>query len=477
MTLDRRSFLTRTSALAVSTAFGSTLLGAAGGPAHAAPPGRGKGRPGAGYGPLRPQAPRGGGPAYFAIPAGFTYSIHGVTGTPMQDGQPHPHQLDGAAAFGLANGNVAYLRNSEDRQQAGMPAPFSITERTNAYDDKAFGGVTVLEFDRAGRVVRDDVLLTGTTVNCAGGITMVSGVEGWLTCEETTVGPLRGFDRKHGYCFFVPAEATGAVAAEPFTQMGRFSHEATAQDDAGVVYLTEDAGDTSGFYRYVPDDASLQTGTLQMLAVRGRPKFDAFEGQQQGATFSVEWVDIANPDPDLEGGAPRTSTQGRDQGAAWFNRLEGIWFGQDAVSFASTSGGRVDTVDGKRVGRGQVWTYDVAAETLTMVFESTGSDVLDSPDNLLVTPRGGILLCEDDASRDGDTHPLAPGITDVNRLIGLSAEAEPFEFLVNRFNDAELAGAAFSPDGKTLFFNVFGDRTAGQGFTVAMKGPWSSGPL
>lgn len=469
MTLDRRSFLTRTSAVAVSTAFGSTLLGAVSGPAHAAPPKPGKGRPGAGYGPLRPQAPRGGGPEYFAIPAGFTYSIHGVTGTPMQDGQPHPHQLDGSAAFALANGNVAYLRNSEDREPAGVPGAFSITERTNAYDEAAYGGVTVLEFDRAGRVVRDDVLLTGTTVNCAGGITQVSGVEGWLTCEETTRGSSEGFLKKHGYCFFVPADASGPVAAEPFTQMGRFSHEATAQDQDGVVYLTEDNRSTSGFYRYVPDDASLRTGTLQMLAVQGQPMFNAFAAQQQGASFPVTWVDIADPDPDLEGGAPRTTDQGRALGAAWFNRLEGIWFGEDAVSFASTSGGGAQ--------RGQVWTYDVAAETLTMVFESTGSDVLDSPDNLLVTPRGGILLCEDDASRDGDTHPLAPGITDVNRLIGLSAEAEPFEFLVNRFNDTELAGAAFSPDGKTLYFNVFGNRTAGQGFTVAMKGPWSSGPL
>jgi secreted PhoX family phosphatase len=31
-------------------------------------------------------------------------------------------------------------------------------------------------------------------------------------------------------------------------------------------------------------------------------------------------------------------------------------------------------------------------------------DVLDSPDNLTVTPRGGLILCEDDAgSQDGDT--------------------------------------------------------------------------
>ncbi|SEO76785.1 alkaline phosphatase PhoX [Trujillonella endophytica] len=470
MTMNRRSFLTSGSALAVATAFGSTLLGATAGPASAAPPAPGGGRPGAGYGPLRPTAPRGGGPEYLAVPAGFTYSVHGITGAPMSGyDHPHPHQLDGAAAFELANGNVAYLRNCEDRAPAGAPQQFSIRDRTNAYDARAYGGVTTLEFDRnLNHVVRESIVLTGTTVNCAGGIVSVDGVQGWMTCEETTVGPANGFEQKHGYTYFVPAAAEGPVRAEPFRQMGRFAHEAVAQDAAGVVYLTEDQGDTSGFYRYLPDDRSLRTGRLQMLAVDGQPTFTAFTGQQQGATFPVTWVDIAIPDPELPA-QPRTAVQGRTLGAAYFNRLEGIWAGAGTMTFASTSGGAAR--------RGQIWQYDIARQTLSMIFESTGSDVLDSPDNLVVTPRGGIILCEDDASGDGDTHPLAPGLTDVNRLIGLSADAQPFELVVNRFNDAELAGAAFSPDGRTLFFNVFGNGAAGQGFTVALRGPWNAGPL
>ncbi|HVL03625.1 MAG TPA: alkaline phosphatase PhoX, partial [Acidimicrobiales bacterium] len=106
--------------------------------------------------------------------------------------------------------------------------------------------------------------------------------------------------------------------------------------------------------------------------------------------------------------------------------------------------------------------------------------VLDSPDNLLVTTRGGILLCEDDASgADNDTHPLAPGIVDVNRLIGIEvrARAEAFEFAVNRLNDSEFAGACFSPDGEVLFVNIFGDASPDSGMTCAITGPWSNGPL
>lgn len=53
-------------------------------------------------------------------------------------------------------------------------------------------------------------------------------------------------------------------------------------------------------------------------------------------------------------------------------------------------------------------------------------------------------------TRQRRRHPPAhPGITDVNRLMGLTRSGEAFELAVNRFNDSELAGACFSPDGKT----------------------------
>lgn len=94
------------------------------------------------------------------------------------------------------------------------------------------------------------------------------------------------------------------------------------------------------------------------------------------------------------------------------------------------------------------------------------------PCNLCVTPSGGILLfCEDDAgSADTatDIHPLAPGVTDVNRLIGLTREGVPFTFAVNRLNDCEFAGSCFSPDGDILFVNVFGTDAPGSGMTCAI---------
>ena len=43
--------------------------------------------------------------------------------------------------------------------------------------------------------------------------------------------------------------------------MGRFSHEAVAVDPVtGYVYETEDAGSSSGFYRFVPNKRNRPAG-------------------------------------------------------------------------------------------------------------------------------------------------------------------------------------------------------------------------
>jgi uncharacterized protein len=80
-----------------------------------------------------------------------------------------------------------------------------------------------------------------------------------------------------------------------------------------------------------------------------------------------------------------------------------------------------------------------------------------------------------------DTHPLAPGIDDVNRLIGITHRGEAFELAVNVLDGSELAGVSISPSGRTMFFNVFGrarfDESPVEGMTCAVNGPWHRGPL
>jgi len=65
---------------------------------------------------------------------------------------------------------------------------------------------------------------------------------------------------------------------------------------------------------------------------------------------------------------------------------------------------------------------------------------------------------------------------DVNRVIALTRDAKPFEFVVNPLNDSELAGACFSPDSRTLFFDIFGDAEDASGMTWAVTDPWHNGP-
>lgn len=491
--LDRRSFLARGAAIAGGTLVASSgLTTLTSRLAGAAPAGKAQGQAKKGdYGRLRPVAADNerGGFEYLALPDGFSYVILSRIGDPMTDGNPTPAQLDGMAAFAGPGGAVRLIRNHEIRSASQVPVGGPVATR---YDPAANGGTTTLDYDpRRRELVRDFISLNGTVVNCAGGKGLNDS--SWITGEEiiTTIG-----GKKHGYNFEVPLSRSGPAMTQPIVAMGRFAHEAVATDPAsGSVYQTEDAGSGrgSGFYRYLPNNprSLLEGGRLQMLAVTGQPKRDLRDGVPTGTPINITWVDIEAPDADplastnsdgLRSGTSGPFAEGCSKGGALFNRLEGIWYGDGSIFFVSTSGGdaknpEAPNADGYREGYGQVWEYKPLASQLVLLYQSPAAEALDSPDNLVVTPRGGLLLCEDDASSDGDTHPLAPGITDVNRLIGLTRAGEAFEFAVNRYNDAELAGACFSPDGDTLFVNIFGDGTAGSGMTIAIRGPWARGAL
>jgi secreted PhoX family phosphatase len=426
-----------------------------------------------GYGPLRRAADQNG-QEILALPDGFRYVTFSKTGQPMIDGSgPVPRNHDGMACFPGPDGTIRLIRNHEVRNAAG-DLRLGVPHAGTPYDAKGMGGTITVDFDPVGmRPVREFVSLCGTIVNCSGGLAYRDA--GWITCEETTQDSRNGYLQPHGYSFLVPADANSAVRPVALKAMGRFSKEAALADArTGIVYQTEDAGNTSGFYRFLPanPDALEAGGRLQMLKVEGEPAFNGFTGQSVGKALRCGWLEIENPDPNLAGGQASCFAQGRAQGGAAFNRLEGIYRGEgNSIYFVSTSGGEA--------ARGQLWQYRQAGAgegLLTLQFQSPSSAVLDSPDNLCVTPSGAILFCEDDASGDDDGHPLAPGLRNVDRLVGLSRDGVPFEFAVNVASQSEFAGACFSPDGSILFVNLFGEAPF-PGMTCAITGPWRKGPL
>lgn len=413
-----------------------------------------------GCGPLLPTKSSNTGDTLLALPKGFQYTVIGKTGSIMSDGRPTPRAHDGMAAFQV-NNQLRLVRNHEVSIPTGKPG---IAIGPDPYDPLAGGGTTTLVIDpRRREVVRDFVSLSGTLVNCAGGPTPWKS---WITCEETLLGKDQfknsrgqdqgGFTEHHGYCFDVPASSDKAVPPVPLKAMGRFQHEAIAVDPrSGIVYLTEDRL-TAGFYRFVPlkPGQLAAGGRLQMLAVKDRPNLITARQQEPGVAHPVTWVDITDPDPPETGLDPlAVYKQGIAAGGATFARLEGCFYGNDRIYFTSTSGG--DN------GLGQVWEYAPKGKDqgfLTLLFEPTDRSVLNMPDNICLTSRGNLIICEDN------------GVTNFIRI--LNRKGELFDLARNifeGFETREFAGVTFSPDFKTLFVNI-----QVPGVTLAIWGPWQA---
>jgi uncharacterized protein len=475
--MQRRQFLRTALAtaggVAAMPAFGALGSLASHGRVYAAP---GKG----GYGPLVPTADLRDGGVRMSLPEGFKYRSFSVAGEMMSDGNLVPLAHDGMAVFNM-NGKFRLVRDHEDRNP---PDAGSTAIDENAYDPLGGGGTTTLVVNPFTRELeRDFISLNGTIVNCSGGLTPWNS---WITCEETNSGPPQGWAKQHGYCFDVPASANGSVPAVPIPSMGRFSHEAVAVDPATwIVYETEDAGD-SGFYRFIANTPGVLVngGVLDMLKVKNVTNYDTRTGQTVGVPLPVEWVRIDNPNPPGQG-SNAVYDQGFAKGAAIFTRLEGCWYGNGAIYF--------DATDGGEAGAGQVWEFKPAGNggTLTLIFESPSAEVLDSPDNLAVSPQGAILLCE-----DGDADQY---------LRGFTLDGEIFDFALNLQNGYEWAGATFAVapaswndvkvrgnnkplgskwDRVTLFVNRQGATSGSnpplggnEGMTFAIWGPWQNGAL
>ena len=477
--VDRRTFLGGTAAAGLGFAFtGAGSLEAFARPGPIPP------APFAGYGGLVNDPNR-----LLALPKGFSYKIVAQSGvTQTQDGL-YPSDPDGMGVFrrpGRDGGSILVCNHEIGRKESPY-VPKTVPGLV--YDKQAYGGTTTIEVDRDGNRVDAYTSVAGTDNNCAGGITPWKT---WLTCEEVErkAGTLvdRLIDGKevavpllkdHGYVFEVDPrsqEANIDQAPIPLTFLGRYSHEAVAVDpDRHVIYLTEDAASPFGlYYRWKPpqgfrgekgalaelasETAGITAGRLQAMSCYSGKRHiaDLSLATEVGTTYRVRWVDV--PDRDATSVSIRNQFSADDP-VTHAQKLEGQWWGLGGVYFVSSFARR--TAGSPRNHDGQVWFYDPRERTVTLktIFGRNLNPAVpgnpgnfDGPDNITVSPHGGLILAEDGSG--------------IQHLIGVSRGGTAYPMARNQRNNSEFAGPAFSADGRILFLNIYA------GWTFAVTGPW-----
>lgn len=424
--------------------------------------------PAKGYGPLQYRPGR-----ILALPEGFDYKVLGEVGKRTAGGLIHPDDPDAMGVFPGPDGGSVVVSNHENGPDDEFVVPH---DEGIVFDPGARGGTSTMIVDAQNNLTGHYASLAGTVNNCAGGITPWGT---WLSCEETEVRRGAALQFDHGYVFEVdPAgpQANVGRSGIPLKFLGRYSHEACAVDpDSGAIHLTEDAGGPNGlYYRWTPPVGYRQgAGVLHELSQNGTAinvgKLEAMKcfdadgnhvpdlaaATDVNTRYHVEWVEV----PDRDAAKVSVRKQFSNDQITRARKLEGQWWADGGAyfvsSFARLSDGSVAEHDG------QVWHYDPKWQTIRLktifgvnIDPGAEGTNFDGPDNITVSPHGGLIMAEDG---NGKSH-----------LVGVTTFGKAYPLALNQTGDSEFCGPAFNAAGDTLFVNI----QSGPGYTLAITGPW-----
>lgn len=363
------------------------------------------------FGPLLPADGNG-----LRLPLGFSSRIVAETGVLVPNTAQTPHVWhgapDGGATFSTEDGGWVYVSNAE----------------------LGSGGAGALRFTADGTIADAYTILSGTSINCAGGPTPW---DTWLSCEEVPAGRVYECN---------PMAASQGV---PVPTLGTFKHEAAAVDSVhSKVYLTEDRVN-GRLYRFSPTSyPSLEFGTLEVAETLDP---NGLGDIMPGEVRTLAWHPLLDPNP-VGGGindpfhqpADERATRFQVPASTEFNGGEGCWYKGLRVYFSTK-------------GDGRIWEIDTRTDQISIYYDqaTNPSPLLTGVDNVYVATNRDVYVAEDPGNMEIVALTPSGGVHPIVQITGVTG--------------SEVTGPALSPDGTRLYFSS----QRNPGMTYEVTGPFA----